>query len=94
MKIIRYRQQGSVLLMTVFIIALLSTVTMGLLEMNTEEIQVMQNQVFAAQALALAEAGAGDSERAATYFSDVANYNFNSVGFALLREEARERSEG
>ena len=40
----------------------------------------------------LAEEGAGKAEQAAALFADVASYNFNSVGFALLREEAAERS--
>jgi len=57
----RSRDHGSVMLMTVFAIALLSTIAIGLLELNTEEIQVMQNQVFTAQALAMAEAGLNDA---------------------------------
>jgi hypothetical protein len=32
-----------------------------MLEINTEELQLMQNQVFAAQALAIAEAGLNDA---------------------------------
>jgi len=52
---------GSVLLITIFAIALLSVLVMGMLQMNTEEIQLMQNQVWAAQALAIAEAGLNDA---------------------------------
>lgn len=52
---------GTVLLMTVFIVALLSALVMGMLQMNTEEIQVMRNQVFAAHALTTAEAGLNDA---------------------------------
>jgi hypothetical protein len=55
------RNNGSVLLMTVFVIALLSALVMGMLQMTTEEIQLMQNQVWAAQALATAEAGLNDA---------------------------------
>ena len=52
---------GSALLLTVFAIALLAALIMGMLQMNTEEIQLMQNQVWAAQALAVAEAGLNDA---------------------------------
>ncbi|UCG60180.1 MAG: hypothetical protein JSU70_11775 [Phycisphaerales bacterium] len=58
---LRVTNDGSVLLMVVFIVALLSAVVMGMLEINTEEIQVMSNQVFAAQALVIAEAGVNDA---------------------------------
>ncbi len=51
------KNNGSVLLMTVFAIALLSVLVMGMLQMNTEEIQLMRNQIYAAEALAIAEAG-------------------------------------
>ena len=57
----RLRNNGSVLLVTIFAIALLSALVMGMLQMNTEEIQLMQNQVYAAQALAIAEAGLNDA---------------------------------
>jgi Tfp pilus assembly protein PilX len=55
------RNSGSVIIVVIFAIALLSVVTMGILQMNTEEIQLMQNQIFAAQALATAEAGLNDA---------------------------------
>jgi Tfp pilus assembly protein PilX len=60
MKMIR-KNNGSVFLMTVFVIALLAVLTMGILQMSTEEIQLMQNQVNAVQALATAEAGLNDA---------------------------------
>jgi len=47
--------------MVVFIVALLSTVVMGMLQINTEEIQLMQNHIYAAEALATAEAGLQDA---------------------------------
>jgi len=50
-----------VLLIAIFAIALLAVLTMGILQMNTEEIQLMQNQVYAAGALATAEAGLNDA---------------------------------
>lgn len=48
---------GSILLIAVFTIALLSTLVIGILEANADEIQLMTSQGYAAQALALAEAG-------------------------------------
>jgi type II secretory pathway component PulK len=55
------KDNGSALLIVVFVIALLSAVTMGILQLNTEEIQLMQNQINAAQAIATAEAGLNDA---------------------------------
>lgn len=52
---------GSVLLVTIFIVALFSAVVIGMLQINTEEIQLMRNQIYAAQALAIAEAGLNDA---------------------------------
>lgn len=52
---------GSALLLAIFAIALLAALVMGMLQINTEEIQLMQNQVWAAQALAIAEAGLNDA---------------------------------
>ena len=55
------RDQGSVMLLAVFVIALLSSLVIGMLQMNTEEIQLMQNHVYASQAMAVAEAGLNDA---------------------------------
>ncbi|RKY10122.1 MAG: hypothetical protein DRP66_00450 [Planctomycetota bacterium] len=57
----RKKNQGSVMLIVVFIIALLSALVTGMLQINTEEIQLMQNHVYASQALAVAEAGLNDA---------------------------------
>jgi len=54
-------KNGSVLLITGFVIAFLSALAMGMLQMNTEEIQIVQNQIFATEALAIAEAGLNDA---------------------------------
>ena len=53
-----------------------------------------ENDMFIRYHLALAEEGAGQAEQAATLFADVAGYNFNTVGFALLRQEAMARTAG
>ncbi len=58
---IRQKNNGSVLLITIFVIALMSAMVMGMAQMNTEEIQLMRNQIFAAYALATAEAGLNDA---------------------------------
>lgn len=55
------RNSGSVLLMVVFVVALLSVLVMGMLQITTEEIQLMRNHIWAAQALATAEAGLNDA---------------------------------
>jgi hypothetical protein len=48
---------------------------MGILQMNTEEIQLMQNQIYAAGALATAEAGLNDA------FSEIRTDSSWTTGF-------------
>lgn len=55
------RNTGSVLLVIVLLVALLAATVAGHLEINTEEIQLMQNHIGGAQALATAEAGLNDA---------------------------------
>ena len=55
------RNNASVFLITIFVIALMSALVMGMLQMNTEEIQLMRNQIRAVDALAIAEAGLNDA---------------------------------
>ncbi len=57
----RIRNSGSVFLLVVFVVALLAVLVAGMLQMNTEEIQIMRNQIYAAEALAIAEAGLNDA---------------------------------
>ncbi len=49
------------MLMTVYVIAMMSALVIGMLQMNTEEIQLMQNHVNLAGATATAEAGLNDA---------------------------------
>jgi len=56
-----FKNNGSVLLITIFVVAFMSALVIGMLQMNTEEIQVMRNQIYAADALAIAEAGLNDA---------------------------------
>lgn len=53
-----------------------------------------KNDMYIRYHLALAEEAVGNAEQATAYFADVASYNFNSVAFALLREEAAGRVGG
>ena len=55
------KYKGSVLLIAVFVIALLSTLVIGMLQINTEEIQIAQYQVNAAKAMLITEAGLNDA---------------------------------
>ena len=57
----KFRHKGSALLITIFATALLSAITIGILQLNTEEIQLMRNQIYAAEALAITEAGLNDA---------------------------------
>jgi len=57
----KLKNSGSVFLMVVFVIAILSALVVGMLQMDTEEIQLVRNQICAAQALATAEAGLNDA---------------------------------
>lgn len=66
---------GTVILMTVFIVALLSALVIGMLQMNTEEIQLMRNQIYAAHALTTAEAGLNDA------FAEIRDDSSWSAGF-------------
>lgn len=50
------------------------------------------NNMFVRYQLALAEEGNGNTEEAKKLFAEVANFNFNSVGFALTREDAAARA--
>ena len=55
------KNNGSVFLIVIFVIALLSALVMGMLQMNTEELQLVRNHIYAVQALAIAEAGLNDA---------------------------------
>jgi Tfp pilus assembly protein PilX len=79
------KNNGSVLLIVVFAVAMLSVLTIGILEMHTEEIQLMQNQVNAVQALATAEAGLNDAFSRIRLGSDpnIASTSFNGGSYAV-----------
>jgi type II secretory pathway component PulK len=58
---IKTKKNGAVFLVVVFAIALIATITMGILVMTTEELQLMQNQLYSAQAMCVAETGLNDA---------------------------------
>ena len=70
------RKKGSVILIAVFAIALLSTLVVGIIQMNIEEIQLMQNHVNAAQSTAVAEAGLNEA------FAELRQDSSWTTGFA------------
>jgi Tfp pilus assembly protein PilX len=84
MKMIRINN-GSVLLIVVFAIALMSVLTIGILEMYIEEVQLMQNQVNAVQALATAEAGLNDAFARIRQGNDpnISSTSFNGGTYAV-----------
>ena len=53
--------RGVVLLLVVFVVALISAIVIGMLQLNTEDIQIMRNHIHAAEVLAIAEAGLDDA---------------------------------
>ena len=57
----KQRNNGAVFLVIIFAIALMATITVGIMVMTTEELQLMQNQLYAAHAVATAEAGLNDA---------------------------------
>lgn len=56
-----HRQAGTALLMAVFVVALLSAVVMGILQISTKEIQILHNQLCAVEARMMAQAGLNDA---------------------------------
>jgi tetratricopeptide (TPR) repeat protein len=50
------------------------------------------NNIFIRYYLAVAEEGNGNAEEAAKLFNEIASFNFNSVGYALIRQEAAARA--
>ena len=62
-------------MIAIFVIAMLSALVIGMLQMNTEEIQLVRNHIYAAQALATAEAGLNDA------FSEIRGNSSWNTGF-------------
>jgi len=58
---IDFKHTGSAMIVTVFAVAIMAVLTIGILQINTEELQIVRNQIYAAQAMAVAEAGLNDA---------------------------------
>lgn len=63
-------------MIVIFAIALLSTIVIGMVQINTEEIQLVQNQVYTAESQCIAEAGLNDA------FSELRFDSSWTTGFA------------
>ena len=72
----RTNNKGTILLITVFAIALLAALVVGILQMNTEEIMLMNNHMALSEALATAEAGLNDA------FSELRTDSSWTTGFS------------
>ena len=79
---------GVVFLMVVFAIALMATITMGILVMTTEEVELMQNQLYAAQAMCTAEAGLNDAfaqiRTSSSWTTGFTNKAFNGGSYTVI----------
>jgi Tfp pilus assembly protein PilX len=85
---IRKKNKGVVFLIVVFAIALLTTITVGILVMSTEELQLMQNQLYAAQAMCTAEAGLNDAfaqiRSSSSWTTGFTNKAFNGGSYTVI----------
>jgi type II secretory pathway component PulK len=83
----RMKNNGTVFLVVVFAIALMATITVGILVMTTEELQLMQNQLYAAQAMCTAEAGLNDAfaqiRSSSSWTTGFTNKAFNSGSYTV-----------
>jgi len=55
------KNSGSVLLVVVFVIALLTAFVVGMLQINSEQIQIMKNEIYTTQSNLIAQAGIADA---------------------------------
>ncbi len=80
------------MLIAIFAIALLSAIVIGMLEINTEELQLMRNQIFSIYALAIAEAGLNDAfaeiRSDDTWTTGFTDKSFNSGSYTVTVADA------
>jgi hypothetical protein len=83
----RMKNNGTVFLIVVFAIALFTTITVGILVMTTEELQLMENQLYAAQAMCTAEAGLNAAfaqiRSSSSWTAGFANTSFNGGSYTV-----------
>ncbi len=76
---------GSILIVVLFAIALLTAFVGGMLQMNVEQLQLMKNEIFSAEAIAIAEAGLADAfARARTTHSLPGSFSGNFGGGSYI----------
>jgi hypothetical protein len=84
----RRRKLGSAMLLVVFVTALLAVTVAGHLQVNAEEIQLMQNHVYGAEAVATAEAGLNDAlarlREDATWAGGFTDVPFNDGSYTIV----------
>jgi Tfp pilus assembly protein PilX len=90
--------RGVVLLMVIFVVALLAAIVVGMLQINTDEIQIMQNHMRGAEARAVAEAGLNDAlaqlRTDATWDKGFAEKSFDGGTYTVTRDESKVTSLG
>ncbi|MEN6386778.1 MAG: hypothetical protein ABFD79_16485 [Phycisphaerales bacterium] len=75
------KKNGSVLLVVVFTIALLTAFVVGMLQLNSEQFQIMKNEIFKTQSNYIAQAGIADAlARIRTSQTLPANFNGSFAG--------------
>ena len=83
----RIKNNGSVIVIVVFIIALMSTIVMGIAQLNTEELLIVSNQANFAQAMESAYAGLNDAfaelHSNSSWTSGFTNKSFNSDSYTV-----------
>ena len=76
------------MLLIVFVTALLTVTVAGHLQVNAEEIQLMQNHIHGAQAVAVAEAGLNDAlarlREDATWVGGLSEVPFNGGSYTIV----------
>jgi len=91
----KMKNEGVVFLIVVFAIALLATITVGILVMATEELQLMQNELYAAQAMCIAEAGLNDAfaqiRANPNWATGIPNTSFNGGSYIVTVEATPKR---
>jgi Tfp pilus assembly protein PilX len=77
----KMKNNGSVLLVVVFIIALLTAFVVGMLQIHSEQFQIMKNEIFTTQSNLIAQAGIADAlARVRTSQTMPANFNASFGG--------------
>jgi len=82
------KNNGSILIVVVFAIALLTAFVVGMLQLNSEQIQIMKNEIFSAQANAIAHAGLADAfsqlRTNSAWRGPATNSNFGGGSYTII----------